>query len=669
MASTIRIKRSGTTGDPSVLAQGELAYSYLTGTLGNGGDRLYIGTGTEIAGNAVNHEVIGGKYFTQMLDHAPGTLTASSAIIVDNESKIDQLKVDDITLDGSTITVTGGGITFDLSGNDIDAGGGKITNVATPTADSDVTNKGYVDSLFAVNSFTVAADEGTNDTFNISTGVFTFTGGTGLTSIVSDDTITFELDSTSVTPGTYGSQTAIPTFTVDDQGRLTDASTVNVATNLTVNGDPISLLDSDLTFTATGNGLTLTYTTSTNTVDYAIDDASTSAKGVAQFLDSDFEVTSGVVSVVGQIPKVFGTDSGDAVPSNHRLTFAGSAVQGVDVGAVGSTISITPRTATASQLGVAKFNSSDFQMNDGDVSIDSDFVRYITTDDGQMTLSGHMVTILGGEGINVTHSDTTISVAGEEATANNLGVASFDDQDFTMNNGHVTLKSASIENSDLVNDDITIGDTAVALGAQITDVTGLTSIVIDDITIDGNKISTNSSQPNILIDPKGGDSNGGKVVIYGDLQVEGTTTTINSTEVTINDKVLVLADSAADATAANGAGIQIDGASATLTYAVAGDKWTINKDLDLTGGTDLTNLLIGGVAIQEHIEDHLGNTFFATGDGLDITYGSAEDSNNSIIFSAETATYSNRGVASFDSDQFTLTSGFVTVSELDGGTY
>jgi len=52
--STIKLKRSSTTGTPSNLGQGEVAYSYLSGTQNNGGDRLYIGTGTETSGNAAN---------------------------------------------------------------------------------------------------------------------------------------------------------------------------------------------------------------------------------------------------------------------------------------------------------------------------------------------------------------------------------------------------------------------------------------------------------------------------------------------------------------------------------------------------------------------------------------------------------------------------------------
>ena len=95
MATIIRIKRSGTTGSPTTLKLGELAYTYLGGTQSNGGDRLYVGTGgVDSNGDALTLDVIGGKYFTDRLDHVEGVLTANSAILVDSASKIDRLNVD-----------------------------------------------------------------------------------------------------------------------------------------------------------------------------------------------------------------------------------------------------------------------------------------------------------------------------------------------------------------------------------------------------------------------------------------------------------------------------------------------------------------------------------------------------------------------------------------------
>jgi hypothetical protein len=136
MASIIRIKRSSVAGNPATLGAGELAYSALTDNGSNGGDRLYIGIGSETAGNAANHFVIGGKYFTDMLDHTRGTLTASSALIVDSDSKLDNLKVDNLDLNGNTLSVTNtnGNLTLAANGTgfiDISTG---VVKIASSTA-------------------------------------------------------------------------------------------------------------------------------------------------------------------------------------------------------------------------------------------------------------------------------------------------------------------------------------------------------------------------------------------------------------------------------------------------------------------------------------------------------------------------------------------------------
>ena len=79
MATTIQIKRSTGSSDPSSLAAGELAY-----TLGN--NKLFIGDGS-------SPRVIGGKVFSDKLDHTDGILTASSAITTDSNSKVDTIKL------------------------------------------------------------------------------------------------------------------------------------------------------------------------------------------------------------------------------------------------------------------------------------------------------------------------------------------------------------------------------------------------------------------------------------------------------------------------------------------------------------------------------------------------------------------------------------------------
>jgi hypothetical protein len=91
------------------------------------------------------------------------------------------------------------------------------------------------------------------------------------------------------------------------------------------------------------------------------------------------------------------------------------------------------------------------------------------------------------------------------------------------------------------------------------------------------KITTSVTNGNIEIDPPGT----GKVIISGDLQVDGTTTTINSTTLDVDDVNITLAKGAANAAAANGGGITLEGPTtpATILYTSTDDAWNFNKDV------------------------------------------------------------------------------------------
>lgn len=105
------------------------------------------------------------------------------------------------------------------------------------------------------------------------------------------------------------------------------------------------------------------------------------------------------------------------------------------------------------------------------------------------------------------------------------------------------------------------------------------------VSITGNITTTGyiAGPATFTIDPAAVGDNTGTVVIAGNLQVDGTTTTINSTTMTVDDLNITLASGAANAAAANGAGITVDGASATITYDGTNDEWDFNKDINVTG--------------------------------------------------------------------------------------
>jgi len=132
MAQTIKIKRSSSAAAPSsALGAGELAYSFNS-------EKLFIGP---ISGST--NQIIGGKVFMDLLDHTAGTLTASSAIVVDSDSKIDLLKTANLTIGANSITSASGDVDIVAAANlDLDLTGGTIDITSQATELSILDNSG-----------------------------------------------------------------------------------------------------------------------------------------------------------------------------------------------------------------------------------------------------------------------------------------------------------------------------------------------------------------------------------------------------------------------------------------------------------------------------------------------------------------------------------------------
>ena len=274
MATVIQIKRSSAATAPSTLKLGELGYTYGTGTQANSGDRLFIGEGgVDGNGDANNISVIGGQYFTDMLDHVAGTLTANSALIADTNKVIDEIIVGNNASAGGTIKInegTNNGTNFVglKAGNNLTAS----TTFTLPTADGSagqfIKTDGSGNLAFStVNQFIdLAGDTGT-DTYNTAE-TLTFSGTGGMATTVTDNEITIAATALtnanlSGSAGISNANLANPSTTIGSSTLTLGSSTTDIAgitslvvDSITINGSTMSTTASntDITFSPHGTG-------------------------------------------------------------------------------------------------------------------------------------------------------------------------------------------------------------------------------------------------------------------------------------------------------------------------------------------------------------------------------------------------------------------------------
>ena len=458
MATIIKIKRTTGATAPSGLNQGELAYVYDTSQTnagaGGNGYRLFIGDPTSTSNAAIE---VGGRYYTQLLDHSHGTLTASSALITDSNSKLDNLKVDNLDLNGNTLSSSTGDIILGATG-DIDANTNTIKNVVDPSNAQDAATKAYVDSQVTAQDLDFQADSGGALSIDLDSETLSVVGGEGI-----------------------------------------DTS---------------------------GSG---------NTITIAGEDASDTNKGIASFVAADFDVSSGAVSLEDTVVKTVASDSGSATPSTHGFTIAGTANE-IETSGTGSTITVgLPNNVTVS--------------NDLTVS-------------GNLTVNGTTTTL---STTNTAVEDTLLEL--------NAGAAS------NANDSGILIERGST------------GDNAIFMWDESADVFTL-----------------------------------------------GTTT---ATATDTGDLTITVGELVAN----------MNGSNSTFTNLP--NSALTNSGFTITGSDSSSD----AVALGETLT-------IANGEGIVTAIAS-----NTLTITGEDATASNKGIASFSSDNFTVSSGAVTVTTLDGGTY
>ncbi len=366
------------------------------------------------------------------------------------------------------------------------------------------------------------------------------------------------------------------------------------------------------------------------------EDATTSNKGIASFNTEHFAVTSGAVSI-----------KADGIDDTHIDFGTGTnQVSTADIPEQTNLYYTTSRADSAARSALVAVDAG----GDGSFAYDSATGKFTYTGPNASEVRAHFT---AGEGIDISSGE----ISGEDATVSNKGIASFDTENFTVSSGAVSLKTDGIDDTHI---DFGTGTNQVST-ADLPEQTNLyyttaradsdakNSISATDAGGDGsfaynnstgvftytgpssaevrahlsasNGISYNSTtgdirgpQPldsaatptfaqlrgpaELIIDPAAIGDATGTVKIMGNLQVEGSQTTINSSAIVLKDKNIVIADSAADSSALNGAGFTWGDSAIvnnpTFNYQHSGAKFISNREINAPlfsgSGASLTNL-------------------------------------------------------------------------------
>ncbi len=463
------------------------------------------------------------------LEVAVGSILGMSATY--NKLSVgDSANIDNLTTNTLSRNPTGGAITPAVYGLVSGSGAMKKGSILT------------VDSNGFINGITAHDIQGVESvTFDSASYNLTVNRSTGVNIIRHIHTVT------GATPGSYGSTTQVPVITVDKFGHISGVSNVQLDgiastawdsanskfTITQTNGDTQTTIingwkDDQPIKIGTGNDLTIQHSggnTSFKNITGQFRMAGNDIRLQSQNHSEDY-----ITMTNGGAVKILHDNSQKMITTLYGATVTGTinADSATIAGDITTGGHILPSADAAKDLGSASKKFRDLYLHGGTIK-------------------------LGG--ISLKDSSTGLTIIN---TSNSAKVP--------MSLGALTATTATANTFHGDGNALTNFNPA-QIRTHVSGGTGVTYNNSSGVIAIGQAVATTS------------DVTFNDVTIDGDLEVKGSTTTINTATLDVTDKNITIAKNAADAAAANGAGLTIDGASATLTYTSSNDRWNFNKAL------------------------------------------------------------------------------------------